>query len=201
MELKHRARWNARLRRPAWYLQPVVVIVIKSLRQSTSESIRSVSNESPSGQKFDQTRTCDAPNCSLKFEVSMPLIRVLSVGLDPFLLRKRSLLLHSAGHNVASSSSLKDAVNQLRTSNVDLVLLCRTIPAIDRERLTCLIRASGFFLPIISVAETKDQRDKFPDATLDEEDEAHFLWHVQRIAAKAAKRTPTHVSSSARRMA
>jgi len=131
----------------------------------------------------------------------MHLYRILSVGLDPFLLRKRSRLLQAAGHAVLSSSTLKDAVDQLRASPVDLILLCRSIPAIDRERLTCLIRASGYLIPIIAIAETRDHRDNFPDATLEEEDESSFLWQVQKIATKAAKRTAPHAVSTTRRSA
>jgi len=133
----------------------------------------------------------------------MPFIQILSIGLDPFLLRKRSLLLQAAGHNVVSSSSLKEAVAQLPTANVDLILLCRTIPAKDRDRLTCLIRASGFLHPIVSVSatETNDQRDNFSDATLEGDDESNFLWQVRKIAAKAAKRASAHASSSKRRLA
>jgi CheY-like chemotaxis protein len=113
---------------------------------------------------------------------------ILSVGLNPSLLWKRNQLLKSAGHVVVQSLSLKQAVDRFGAVDPDLILLCHSIPAKDRERLTCLIRASGSPIPVVSVAETCDQKDLFPDATLCEEDESKFLWDVQRVAAKASRR-------------
>ena len=118
------------------------------------------------------------------------MYRILSVGLDSSTLFKRNLLLQSAGHSVISSSSLKEAVNRLQTGDLDLILLCHSIPATDRERMTCLIRASGSLVPVVSVAETSGQRDVFPDATFDESDQSNLLSSIHEIlVASASKRS------------
>jgi hypothetical protein len=123
---------------------------------------------------------------SPKFKAYM--YRVLSVGLDSSTLFERNLLLQSAGHSVISSSSLKEAVNRIRTNDLDLILLCHSIPATDRERMTCLIRASGSLVSVVSVAETKGQRDLFPDATFDESDQSSFLSSIHEILASSANK-------------
>jgi hypothetical protein len=116
------------------------------------------------------------------------MYRVLSVGLDSSISFKRNVLLQSAGYSVISSSSLKEAVNRLRAGDLDLILLCHSIPATDRERMTCLIRASGSLAPVVSVAETKGQRDVFPDATFDESDQSSFLSSIHEILASSANK-------------
>jgi len=131
-------------------------------------------------------RTLPFPGAALDPRVHMH--RILSVGLDPSLLTKRSLLLQSAGHSVIASASLKEAANRIRLVELDLIFLCHSIPAPDRERMTCLIRASGSLVPVISVAQTSGQRDGFPDATLNEQDQPAFLWRIQGILANSAKR-------------
>jgi CheY-like chemotaxis protein len=129
------------------------------------------------------------------------MYRILSVGLDPSLSGKRNLLLQSAGYSVTTSSSLKEAANRIRGTDLDLILLCHSIPATDRERMTCLIRASGSFFPVISVAVTSGQRDLFPDATLDEHDQATFLWSIHEILVNSAKKRSMRPVREGRRIA
>jgi DNA-binding NarL/FixJ family response regulator len=89
---------------------------------------------------------------------------------------------------------LKEAVDRFGSYDFDLVILCRSIPARDRERLTCLIRASGSSVPVIAVAEAENQRDVFPNATLDEVDESSFLRRVQEIVgAVSASKTYSYI--------
>jgi DNA-binding response OmpR family regulator len=73
----------------------------------------------------------------------MSLGIALAVSLDPSLLRTRSQVLQSAGYIVVSASSVKEAVDYFQAGDFDLVILCHSLPAKDRERLTSLIRASG----------------------------------------------------------
>jgi len=54
--------------------------------------------------------------------------------------------------------------------------------------MTCLIRASGSLVPVISVAEISGQRDVFPDATLNENDQSTFLLRIQEILVNSTKR-------------
>jgi CheY-like chemotaxis protein len=114
--------------------------------------------------------------------------RILSVGLDSSLLRQRNRLLQSAGHSVVASFSLKEAVNRIQISDLDLILLCRSIPASDREGLTCLIRASGSLVPVISIANKSGQRDMFPDATFNEHDPSNLLLSIQEMLESSTKK-------------
>jgi CheY-like chemotaxis protein len=72
---------------------------------------------------------------------------VLAVGFDLSLMRTRTLVLQSAGYIVESASTLKEAVDRFQAGDFDLVLLCHSIPMKDRDRLTCLIRATGALTP------------------------------------------------------
>jgi CheY-like chemotaxis protein len=117
----------------------------------------------------------------------MPLTLVLAVGLDPSLLATRTLVLESAGYTVASASSVKEGVDRLQAGDFDLVILCRSIPAKERERLSCLIRASGSHIPIVSTAGTQGHHDAFATATLDGSDTKKFLSDLRETLNKAAK--------------
>ena len=117
----------------------------------------------------------------------MPLTIVLAVGLDLSLLSTRSLVLESAGYMVVPTSSVKEAVDRFQASDFDLVVLCHSIPANDRERLTHLIRASGSLSPVVSIAKATGQQDAFSTATLDENDANEFLANLKEILSKAAR--------------
>jgi CheY-like chemotaxis protein len=97
----------------------------------------------------------------------MPLTLVLSVGLDPVLLATRNQVLKSAGYIVVSAASVAEAVDRFRSGDFDLLVLCHSIPAIERGRLTCLIRASGSRIPVVAVSARQYQWDDFADVTLD----------------------------------
>jgi DNA-binding response OmpR family regulator len=114
---------------------------------------------------------------------------VLAVGFDHSLMTTRIRVLQSAGYAVARVSSLKEAVYHFLSSDFDLVLLCHSIPSADRERLTCLIRASGSLTPVVSITETTGKHDAFPTATLEENDTNEFLANLREIISKAARRS------------
>lgn len=67
---------------------------------------------------------------------------ILSVGLDPVNLFARETVLRSAGYTVVSAMSVKEAFHLFQNGDFDLMILGKTLPAKDRERLTCLIRVS-----------------------------------------------------------
>jgi DNA-binding response OmpR family regulator len=115
----------------------------------------------------------------------MPLTIGLAVGSDPALLGTRSLVLHSAGFTVVFAPSLKEAVDHFHVGDFDLVILCRSIPAKDRECLTSLIRASGSYIPVVSIAETAGQHDAFANATLDASDTNMFIRDLREALRKA----------------
>ena len=96
----------------------------------------------------------------------MPHTVVLAVGRDPVLLETRSQVLQAAGYTVIPERSLKKAVVMFGDGDFDLVLLCHSIPAQDRERLTQLLREHTSRTPIVSVSCNLSALDSFADATL-----------------------------------
>ena len=91
---------------------------------------------------------------------------ILSVGLDPLNLYAREAVLRSEGYIVVSAMSIKEAYHLFENGDFDLMILGRTLAARDRERLTCLIRASGSRIPIASIASTPWEQSVFSDAIL-----------------------------------
>ena len=96
----------------------------------------------------------------------MPLPLILSVGLDHKLLDRRNRVLQSAGNIVVTAFSTKEAVARLQDGDFDLVLLCRSIPAQERESLTIWIRASGSRIPVVLVSGNTCERDARSDVTV-----------------------------------
>jgi CheY-like chemotaxis protein len=97
--------------------------------------------------------------------------------------------MRSAGHIVVSATNIKEAVHLFQEGDFDLIVLCHTLPRIDSERLTSLIRASGSRIPILCVAgvergEYNTRADAIPD-----KDPVAFL---RRIEDVLRKHVPTH---------
>jgi DNA-binding NtrC family response regulator len=113
---------------------------------------------------------------------------ILSVGLDSSLLRDRADLLRSAGYAVLSAHSLKSVLERFKIGDFSLIILCRSILAKDRERLTCLIRASGSSNPVISISDGV-HRDTFPNATLDEKDSPQFLKSIREVLKQTTQKS------------
>ena len=111
---------------------------------------------------------------------------VLAVGLDQSFMAARIPVLRSAGHTVVEASSLKEAVDHLQSGDFDLVLLCHSVPATERERLIGLIRASGSRIPIVSIARSLGECDAFANATL-EDGPNKFLAGIRDALSKARK--------------
>lgn len=116
----------------------------------------------------------------------MTLGLVLAIGFDLSLMTIRSLVLRSAGYAVVEASSLKEAVDHFQSGDFDLVLLCHSVPAGDRERLTSLIRASGSSIPIVSIARSLGECDAFANATL-EDGPNKFLAGIGDALSKVAR--------------
>lgn len=116
---------------------------------------------------------------------------VLAVGFDQSAMTTRIQVMQSAGYVVVRASSLKETVYQFQSGDFDLILLCHSISAADRERLTCLIRASGSLTPVVSITETCGQHDAFPTATLEENDTNEFLANLREILSKAWRKSAT----------
>jgi CheY-like chemotaxis protein len=111
---------------------------------------------------------------------------VLAVGFDPSLMTARMLVLQSAGYVVVRASSLKKTTDHLQSGDFDLVLLCHSVPATKRERLTKFIRASGSRIPIVSIAGSLGDCDAFANVTL-EDGPNKFLAGIREVLIKAVK--------------
>jgi CheY-like chemotaxis protein len=125
-------------------------------------------------------------NSDRKAEVFMVPGIVLAVGFEPSLMTARMLVLQSAGYVVVRESSLKETVDHLQSGDFDLMLLCHSVPATDREHLTSLIRTSGLRIPIVSIAGSLGECDAFANATL-EDGPNKFLAGIREVLNKAAK--------------
>jgi CheY-like chemotaxis protein len=125
-------------------------------------------------------------NSDRKAEVFMMPGIVLAVGFESSLMTARMLTLQSAGYVVVRGSSLKETVHHLQSDDFDLVLLCHSVPATDRRRLTSLIRASGSRIPIVSIAGSLSECDAFANATL-EDGPNKFLAGIREVLIKALK--------------
>jgi CheY-like chemotaxis protein len=117
---------------------------------------------------------------------------VLSAGSDHVVLATRELILRSAGHIVVSAASIKEAVQQFRDGDFDLIILCHTLPQKDCQRLICFIRASGSRIPIASVSGGLGEYDAFADTVLEMEPTA-FLAGIQDLLIGHAPTQSTRV--------
>jgi hypothetical protein len=125
-------------------------------------------------------------NSDRKAEVFMMPGLVLAGGFEPSLMTARMLVLQSAGYLVVRGSSLKETVDQLQSGDFDLILLCHSCLATNRERPTSLIRASGSRISIVSIAGSLGECDAFANATL-EDGPNRFLAGIREVLSKAVK--------------
>ncbi len=117
----------------------------------------------------------------------MALTLILAVGHDPELLGTRSAILQTASCVAIPAISINEAIEHFMANDFDLVLLCHTIAAPDRDRLTSLIRATGSPTPIVTIAPLTDQiSDAVDDATI-AADPVRFLRGIEDACSKHAK--------------
>jgi CheY-like chemotaxis protein len=76
---------------------------------------------------------------------------VLAVGQDRMILSTRISILRGAGYAVESATSAEQAIDQFRSGDFGLVILCHTMPPEERRSLARLIRASGTSVPVLYV--------------------------------------------------
>jgi CheY-like chemotaxis protein len=96
----------------------------------------------------------------------MHITVVLAVGLDSWRLTSQGSDLRSAGYVVISASSIRDAIEQFKVGDFDLVVLDYSISAEHKERLISLIRASGSRTPVVCIPNSSDDCDSLADGTL-----------------------------------
>jgi hypothetical protein len=96
----------------------------------------------------------------------MHITVVLAVGFDSWRLTSQGSDLRSAGYVFISASSIRDAIEQFKVGDFDLVVLGHSISAEHRERLTSLIRAAGSRTPVVCIPNSSGDCNSFTDGTL-----------------------------------
>jgi DNA-binding NtrC family response regulator len=88
---------------------------------------------------------------------------VLFVGYDDLLLKLRGNTLRAAGFRVFYASCERSAVRRARRSQVDLVLLCHSLPFEDRQDIEAAVRSIHSDVPIVVLFTGLDYPDFFAD--------------------------------------
>jgi len=83
---------------------------------------------------------------------------------------------------VISAFSLRDAANQFLNGDFDLVLLDKSLPTKDKDRMASFIRVSGSRTPVVAVGSERHD-DTFVDATFDENPD-NLLRGIKNILVK-----------------
>ncbi len=94
---------------------------------------------------------------------------VLAVCLDPLFPGIHEADWNSAGYIFLTANSIKEAIDHFKTGDFDVVLLGQSIPEVDGERLTFLIRATGSRVPVVSMTNSSGRQLSFADATFEQD--------------------------------
>jgi CheY-like chemotaxis protein len=96
----------------------------------------------------------------------MPHFVALAVGRDPLLLDTRSQVLRSDGYTVVTALSSEQALQQFKSGDFDLVILCHSIPISERERLADAMHRHSPNTPVVLVSRTPAQQATGGDASV-----------------------------------
>lgn len=83
---------------------------------------------------------------------SMATLHILSVGYNRTLMFLRSEVLRGASYGVDERYSIDDALSLLRSAEIDLVLICHTVPKDDQEKLVAAARSVRSSLPVLCIS-------------------------------------------------
>ena len=86
--------------------------------------------------------------------------RILSVGYDRTLMPLRTMVLRSSGHAVEECYTTADAL-KLLSDSIDILLICHTIPAQERNALISSARKKREQMPIFCI--TSNEFSKISD--------------------------------------
>ena len=95
----------------------------------------------------------------------MPQYLLLSVGLDPLLMRTRTSVLGNAGYSVMPSFTSRDAFQIFISRDIDLVILCHTIPQEEKSKLIVSMKERKR-APIVCIHVDGEADGKLVDAYL-----------------------------------
>ena len=102
----------------------------------------------------------------------MPLTVVLAVGMDSSLIATSRSMLQSAGYVVISTRTVKEAIDQFRIGDFDLVFLDDSITAEDRTVFTVLMHLFGSRTPVASPVGFIADCEQFADGKNEGQDKA-----------------------------
>jgi CheY-like chemotaxis protein len=83
----------------------------------------------------------------------MEQVFVLHLGREPALLETRSQILKNAGYSVIPASSVEAGLRTLRLFGFDVVLICHSVFAADRERFIRSVRKHNPLTPLVLVSD------------------------------------------------
>ena len=89
---------------------------------------------------------------------------LLSVGRDPLLMRTRTVLLGEAGYSVMPSFTSRDAFQIFISRDIDLVILCHTIPQEEKSKLIVSMKERNKKTPIVCIHVDGEADGKLVDA-------------------------------------
>jgi DNA-binding response OmpR family regulator len=112
----------------------------------------------------------------------MAVTVVLGVELDPWMLMAQDSQWRSEGYIVIHAYSVRDAIDHFNAGDFDLVLLGCSMTMESKKRLTSLIRASGSYTPVVSIAGSREVCHTFADATLTD-DPRELLKGIKEVSA------------------
>ncbi len=110
---------------------------------------------------------CEGPEAAGKrgkFGIGILSAAALSVGRDPLLMRTRTGVLLDAGYSVMPSFTSRDAVQIFSAREIDLVILCHTIPEEEKIKLIDSMKLGSKRTPIISIHADGEADAKLVDA-------------------------------------
>ena len=94
----------------------------------------------------------------------MPQYLLLSVRLDPLLMHTRTNVLSDVGYSVMPSFTSRDAFQIFVSRDIDLVILCHTIPEQEKTKLIASMKERNKRTPIISIHANGEADGKLVDA-------------------------------------
>jgi CheY-like chemotaxis protein len=127
---------------------------------------------------------------------TMAMAVILSVGQDYSVLSTRTAVLRSAGYVVEQASSLTEAIDQFRSGDFDLVVLCHSMPLEERQSLIQFIRACGSLLPTLYIAPVSESiRGSLTDGTIGSSP-CELLKGIDKALREAMAHSEPHASHS-----
>ncbi len=82
---------------------------------------------------------------------------LLSVGFDPDVLRTRNAALTQAGFLVRAATTRVEAMELFDSVLFDLVILCHSVPFMEKRRMSAFMKAEDPGIPVVEVRENDDE--------------------------------------------